>query len=315
MSNIDRESFEAAVCKIKSHARVALHFHPDRPDKSLQTVAEALLEQGLYRSQFETSLSSGGLTAYPGGDRDLWEKTSFGGAYHLDDVTDSQRPKYGALNLMLHPDGPSPRFGSCYLLLSPAISSRCTFSYMDSSVEPKQRGTYEEFDDIMAPLLQESFSRESALGETELTPQKLIGHLLANLEKPITDPSDKGAIRNLNHYIEAQVHGDVVLQRDADVLVADPSFNGTPVGYTLEKICARYAIDLYWHMGFALAASEVAGDFRGPTMPSFAARIAKNSLIKVHVAHSGALRQAASSLPILISCERNYPRIDGFKLF
>jgi DNA-directed RNA polymerase subunit F len=31
MSNIDQKAFGEAVDKIKGHARVALHFHPDRP--------------------------------------------------------------------------------------------------------------------------------------------------------------------------------------------------------------------------------------------------------------------------------------------
>jgi hypothetical protein len=56
----------------------------------------------------------------------------FGGAYHCDDATNAQRPKYGALDLMRHPDGPAPRFGSCYFLLKPAVAARCTFTYLDS---------------------------------------------------------------------------------------------------------------------------------------------------------------------------------------
>jgi len=282
MSGIASETLEAAVGKIKSHAMVALHFHPDRPDREMKTVAEALLEQGIYKSQFETSLSSGGLTAYPGGQRDIWEKDSFGGAYHLEDSTDSQRPKYGALNLMLHPDGPSPRFGSCYFLLSPDVSSRCTFSYMDSSVEPKERGTYEEFDDILASLLKDAFFRESALGENNLTPRKLIDHLLVSLEPPILDPAESEPSRNLNHYIEAQVHGDVSLERDVRALVADPSFKGTRIGCTLEQVCLLYGINLYWHMGFALPVSEVPVDFRGASMPSLAARIASDGLVEAN---------------------------------
>ncbi len=50
------------------------------------------------------------MSAYPGGERDLWEQRIFGGAYQFEGVTNNQRPKYGALNLMLHPDGPAPRF-------------------------------------------------------------------------------------------------------------------------------------------------------------------------------------------------------------
>jgi hypothetical protein len=146
MSNISDKTFENAVDKIKAHARIGLQFHPDRPDSSMKSVAEALLEYGIYKSQFETGLSNGSLSANPGGERDLWKKRIFGGAYQLEGTTNNQRPKYGALNLMLHPDGPAPRFGSCYFLLSPKVSYRSTYTYLDSHQDPKEKGTYEEFD-------------------------------------------------------------------------------------------------------------------------------------------------------------------------
>lgn len=79
MSNITDEIFEEAVANLKSHARIALHFHPDRLDSSKKSVAEALFEQGVYKSQFETLLSNGSVSAYPGGERDLWEKRIFEG--------------------------------------------------------------------------------------------------------------------------------------------------------------------------------------------------------------------------------------------
>jgi hypothetical protein len=56
-SNVSQNAFENAVAQIKSNARVALHFHPDRLDPQMKSVAEALLEQGIYKSQFETMLS------------------------------------------------------------------------------------------------------------------------------------------------------------------------------------------------------------------------------------------------------------------
>lgn len=143
MSNLGLTTFEEAVTKLKAHARIALHFHPDRPvPATMQTVAEALLEQGIYKNQFETFLSNGSVSAYPGGERDLWEKKMFGGAYHQHDSTDNERPKYGALDLWLHPDGPAPRFGSCYFLLSPQVSYRSTYTYLDSHQDPKEKGTY-----------------------------------------------------------------------------------------------------------------------------------------------------------------------------
>ena len=56
MSNIDQKTFEDDVTKVKTHAKVGLHFHPDRTDPTMKTVAEALLEQGIYKSQFDYEL-------------------------------------------------------------------------------------------------------------------------------------------------------------------------------------------------------------------------------------------------------------------
>lgn len=289
MSNISQKTFEDAAAKIKAHARVALHFHPDRPGLDMKTVAEGLLEQGIYKNQFETLISNGSVSAYPGGARDMWEKRIFGGAYQLEGSIDSQRPKYGALDLMLHPDGPAPRFGSCYFLLSPRVSYRCTYTYLDSHQEPMEKGTYGEFDDILAALMMETFTRDFAIGEKNLTPRRLIEHLLANLGKPFSDPSNKEANRNLNHYIEAQVHGDISLKQDVEMLVADSSFKGTHIGRILEQICYKYSINLYWHMGFAMLADEVPTDFRGPSMPSLAKRIAQDDFIDVNMIGTAAI--------------------------
>lgn len=283
MSNITDEMFEEAVVHLKSNARIALHFHPDRLDSNMKNIAEALFEQGIYKSQFETLLSNGSVSAYPGGERDLWEKRIFGGAYQLEGVTNNERPKYGALNVMLHPDGPAPRFGSCYFLLSPKVSYRSTYTYLDSHQDPKEKGTYEEFDMILAALLEETFVRDFAIGEGNLTPTRLIHHLMDNLERPFIDFADKESARNLNHYIEAQIHGDISLKEDVEALVVDPSFKGTNVGRTLEEICLKYSIDLYWHMGFVLTVDEVPMDFRGSKMPSLARRIARNNCIDAHI--------------------------------
>ncbi|RIX48597.1 DUF3626 domain-containing protein [Paenibacillus nanensis] len=279
MSNIGWETFENAAAKFKHNACVALHFHPDRPAAGKRSVAQALLEDGVYESQFVTRISNGSVTAYSGGARDLWEERLFGGAYQQEGVPDSDRPKYGALDFMLHPDGPAPRFGSCYFLLKPEVSSRCTFTYLDSHQDPKQRGTLAEFDDVLAALFTDAFILEYAIGERDLTPPRLIRRLQDCTDQPLGNLSDRNAGRNLNHYIEAQVHGPVSLREDADLLVADPSFKGTEIGETLQQLCSKYSIKLHWHMGFALRADEVPADFRGPGMPSLGRRIACGGFI------------------------------------
>src|SRR5690625_2558321 len=207
----------------------------------MKSVAEALLEQGKYKNQFETLLSNGKLAPSSRSERDVWENRIFGGAYQRGSTTNDQRPKYGALHLMLHSDGPSPRFGSCYFLLYPHVSRRCTFTYMDSHIDPIEKGTYEEFDMILAALLEESFTRDFAIGEKKLTVPKLINHLLINLDKPFPDPTNMKPNRNLNHYIEAQVHGSISLKEDVEILVADPSFKNTDIG----KMNFRYTLFIY----------------------------------------------------------------------
>ncbi|GIO01674.1 hypothetical protein J5TS2_23420 [Brevibacillus halotolerans] len=104
---------------------------------------------------------------------------------------------------MLHPDGPAPRFGSCYFLLSPKVSYRCAYTYLDSHQDSKERGTYDEFDDILSAIFKDAFLQEYAIGEKDLTPRKLIDHLLYKLERPFKDFSKCKPSQNLNHYIEA----------------------------------------------------------------------------------------------------------------
>ena len=188
------------------------------------------------------------------------------------------RNEYGALDLLCSPDGPSPRFGSCYLLLAPNVSRRCTFTYLDSHLEPLERGTFEQFDDVFAALLLESFGRETALGQPGLRPRELLESLQQRLELPkgsrVGEP-----VRSLDHYVEAQVHGPIPLDRDAECLVADASFETSPTGDVLRDLCHRLGIELVWQGGFAMEASAVPSDFRGPTMPSLAKRIAVESRI------------------------------------
>jgi hypothetical protein len=57
---------------------VAVQFHPDWPFEDGLVMA-AIARDGVYRSQFETSIFNGGLTAFPGGDRWRWESRLFHG--------------------------------------------------------------------------------------------------------------------------------------------------------------------------------------------------------------------------------------------
>jgi len=290
MANLPEAAFEHGIAGIAENARVVLHFHPDRLDAEFRTVAEGLLQTGHYKSQFETGISNGSVSAHRGGLRDRLEEKLFGGVYQAEDVAPADRPKYGALDLLRHADGPSPRFGSCYLVLSREISERTTFTYQDSHQDPRVKGTVDEMDDLVAAVFSDVFYRDSALGERSFSPRGLLERL-EELPAPYGDPSARLPARNLNEYVEAQVHGPVRLLEDVDVLVADPSFRDVDVGQTLNRVCERHGIALRWHGGFALASSEVPADFRGPTMPSLAERVAVDGVVD-----AAAIGRAAADL-------------------
>jgi hypothetical protein len=289
-------AYGAAMESVHVHARVVIHFHPDRFGTKPIPVAEALLTEGAYRNQFETGLSTGGLSAFPGGARDSWERSLFGGAYHDRGVSDSERPKYGALELVRYADGPIPRFGSCYFVMKPTVSSRTSFTFAGSE-DPRAKerlGMIGEMDNVMAALFGEIEAggmaappwppfRAPTLGLSNLTVARLLD-VLRDLASPRKEPTDLPMGRVLDTQIEAQVHGPIDLQEDIELLVADSAFARTNTGETLRELALRYGFPLRWHGGFRLAVGEVPDDFRGPAMPRLAQRIAGgNGLIDAAV--------------------------------
>ncbi|MGO1054757.1 DUF3626 domain-containing protein [Crossiella sp. CA198] len=168
--------------------RVSLNFHPDRTVGG-QPILALLGADGCYRSQFETGIGNGGLTAYAGGDRWRWESRIFGAAY--DSAAAVERPKYGALNFRRRAVGAAPRFGSAHFRLSAESLRRTTFCYPDSVFEPERFGTAER---------------------------------MSLIELARSDERDV-----LDDYVEAQVHGPVSLARDVEALVLDACFRDTEV--------------------------------------------------------------------------------------
>ncbi|MEU7607801.1 DUF3626 domain-containing protein [Micromonospora sp. NPDC049204] len=264
-ADVDRRP-EHLLAAIRS-GQLTVNFHPDRLCADGRTVADALAEDGAYRSQFVTGISNGGLTAYPGGDRDRWERRMFDGAYQRPGVTPAQRPTYGGLNLLDHADGACPRFGSCHLRLRPAVLARATFCLGDSHLDPGVVGTADAFEAVLAGLLAGVASTGECLGRA--------GTDIATLARTLLDPpSAQGTVgRALDDYVEAQIHGPLDLAHDVEALVVDPSFAGTPTGATLESIAQRYGFPLRWHPGFALDVDRVDAEFRGPAIPVLAARL------------------------------------------
>ncbi len=262
-----------------------LHFHPDRLGRRSGTVAESLLSEGVYQNQFETGLSSGSPTAFPGGERDIWERKLFGGAYHAEGVPISERLKYGALELVRFPDGPAPRFGSCYFVLR-GVSARTSITFMGSEdpLAADRAGTLGVPHGVMAAVLAEIENggiatppwppfRTATLGVPGITVDRFCG-LLKRLRDDRPKASVGEAGRVLDTGIEAQVHGPVQLDQHVETLVADPAFAATRVGQVLAELAHKYGFELQWHCGFRLPVRDVPDDFRGPEMPRLAQYIA-----------------------------------------
>jgi hypothetical protein len=280
----DSRDYDLAIAHLQRSPRVVLHFHPDRIGRPGITVARALSEEGVYRNQYETGISSGSLTAFSGGDRDRWEQELFGGAYHQDGSSPNERPKYGALEVIRFSDGPIPRFGSCYLVLKPHVKKRTSFTFMGSE-HPHALGRLGIADlltGVMHALLVEIEGGAMAtpawppfkaptLGVPNLTVRKLFD-LLTAADRTTTRNLDLGRV--LDTTIEAQVHGTISMADDVEEMVCDPSFRGTTTGEDLVKLSNFGNFALSWHPGYSLAAVDVPSDFRGPRMRPLAERIA-----------------------------------------
>ncbi|NLS14866.1 DUF3626 domain-containing protein [Vibrio sp. SM6] len=169
---------------------VTINFHPDRFTTENKPILQAIAEDGYLKSQFETGTSNGGLTAYTGGERWLWEQKVFDGAY--DNALDSLRPKYGALNFRNYETGASPRFGSSYFQLKPHVSERTTFCYPDSYFEPEDFAVFNR----VSPLIDKALASHTDL---------------------------------LDDYIEAHIHGKISIKDDIECLVLDPIFHTSPI--------------------------------------------------------------------------------------
>lgn len=288
-AGVPAATYAAATRRLESEARVALAFHPDRLSRGGRTVARGLLADGVYRNQFETGVSSGGTSAWAGGARDEWERRLFGGAYHGPGAEWHERPKYGALFLAGHADGPCPRFGSCYLVLRPEVSSRCSFTLGSSheAAAPERSGTLAAFAPVMAALASHLESTPAPLGVPGLTLARLLQGMANGLPFPPDPPPAHGLGRALDSFVEAQVHGTVELARDVEEIVADRSFDGTASGDALAELATRHGIPWRWHPGFRLRAEDFPDEFRGFPAGPVARRVAVDGVVDAAILGAG----------------------------
>jgi len=282
--------YDEVVTRLRRHARIALHFHPERLAAGGGSVAEGLLESGAYQNQFVTGLSSGSPSAFAGGERDGWEECLFGGSYHGADAPPASRPKYGALVVAPHPDGPAPRFGSCYFVLRPEVADRATFTWGGSHEDgaAERTATLDTLEVVLAPLLRQLEAGQGAFAIDDLDAAALLEHLGRAPSLPRGDLAHLPLGRALDSFVEVQVHGEVRLAGDVERLVADPAFRDHPVGGLLAAIAARAGVELSWHPGFTLAVREVPEVFRDYPVRPLAERAAPAGLLDAAIVGAAA---------------------------
>ncbi|WP_044204399.1 DUF3626 domain-containing protein [Flammeovirga sp. OC4] len=280
-SNINKTLSDLYFKNVKEASQIAMHFHPDRIYSEGMTVIDGLIQSGRYKNQYETNISAGSISAFTGGGRDTWERKVFKDAYHS--AAPKERPKYGALNLTITSDGPAPRFGSCFFLLKPEVNQRATFTYGDTYDSPKEIGTIDHFELIHEGVFKDLFTREMALGATKLTVEDFMVLINTSFSQFQKDSAFRPASKNLDFYIETQIHGDVLLERDVDKLVADRSYLNTEFESLFKTLCEKYNIALVWNAGLELDVSDFPSNFRGPNVPEYAKKFGKDRKLNAYL--------------------------------
>lgn len=116
----------------------------------------------------------------------------FDGRY--DEAPAHDRPVYGVWNRHDDVYGASPRFGSAYLRLRPEVTRRTTFCWPDSVYLPQVVGGPEKLEQLCR------------MADASDVDPSVVSSAPADL--PLDDP--------LNDYVEAHVHGGLLVARDVE---------------------------------------------------------------------------------------------------
>ena len=146
-------------------------------------------------------------------------------------------------------------------MLADEVMHRTTFTVGDSHLAPTDIGTAASFTGVAAGLV------DGALAGRGLDTESL-------LDLARTGPSPvEPAARDLDHYVEAQIHGGVSMG-DVVAVLADPGFRDGPVGRGLTSLADTHDIELRWHRGSVVDVADIPDGFRGGATVALGRRIA-----------------------------------------
>lgn len=81
----------------------------------------------------------------------------------------------------------------------------------------------------------------------------------------------------LDNYVEAHIHGPIVIERDVEALILDPSFKDSQI----EEAALSLGCSIEWHKGFCLSVhqSSECQEYRGPKVADAILEMARDSCI------------------------------------
>eukprot|EP01125_Pyxidicula_operculata_P019023 TRINITY_DN6857_c0_g1_i2.p1 TRINITY_DN6857_c0_g1~~TRINITY_DN6857_c0_g1_i2.p1 ORF type:complete len:530 (-),score=60.10 TRINITY_DN6857_c0_g1_i2:36-1625(-) len=175
------------------------HDTPDGKPIKIRLIKMISVPRGKYLNQFDTGITGGSekLDA-----RRKWEQNMFGRIYN-DTRNDSERPKYGTLNICNAVYGFKGvrHYGASHFILRNDVRLRCTVTSGDSSDEKsaKEAGTL----DYCCHVLAQVKSRDKDTWD--------------NLLKA-SNGDFSSEVEYSHYYVEAQIHGTVDINRDVQAL-------------------------------------------------------------------------------------------------
>jgi len=193
----DPEAVNTTLKFIRDEADLVIHIHA--------SVLSKLLADTHYRSLFETKSSSGINEPLS---RKRWEQSLFANQY--DSAIDSERVKYGTLNILQENQGVRAchgMYGSSFLVLKSDVRKRITWTHRDSSqVESKEFGTLESCCHVLCEFSQSLLSSVLNIGSGRL----------------------KTASSSGFRYWECQIHGNLKLDLDIASINLSPQDAAKP---------------------------------------------------------------------------------------
>lgn len=175
-----------------------------------------------YRNQFETGTTCGSSNL---SHRKAWEDRLFEGIY--ENAAPHERVKYGVLNMVNDPCGiatVSKQYGKDYLVLR-GIRLRTTFSDKDSCNVNGKLASCEWYAHVL-----EKYSDLELRAVTEVA----LGDRLF-VDSDVLSTSAGG-------YKEVQIHGELILDKHVEMVVAHPSRRDTPIADELHEWCVALGI-------------------------------------------------------------------------